>query len=205
MAGRVRPSCSAVMPTSCAGHRNASRLATGDLDGRVVTMTESGTWAYRVRVTREQIVETVHGTGPSRSLTRVPSSARSSSARGSMPNSPQQRFRPMHRRSSIRQSHGRRTRRQPRRRNRSTRCSKLGLGAVDTGVTGKLLWYDGSSIATRCTSVLLRRSVASCLRGNIFSGRRWNPRYGCPGCSPPDAERPPQKSGAASSQYSPCH
>jgi len=50
---------------------------------------------------------------PSRSLTRVPSSARSSSARGSMPNSPQQRFRPMHRRSSIRQSHGRRTRRQP--------------------------------------------------------------------------------------------
>ena len=37
-----------------------SRLATGDLDGRVVTMTKSGTWAYRVRVTREQIVETTY-------------------------------------------------------------------------------------------------------------------------------------------------
>src|SRR6056297_3244335 len=37
-----------------------SRLATGDLDDRVVTMTESGTWAYRVRSTSEQIVETAY-------------------------------------------------------------------------------------------------------------------------------------------------
>ena len=34
-----------------------SRLGMGDLDGRVVTMTESGTWAYRVDVMTEQIVE----------------------------------------------------------------------------------------------------------------------------------------------------
>ena len=34
-----------------------SRLRTGDLDGRVVTMTESGTLAYRVNVMTEQIVE----------------------------------------------------------------------------------------------------------------------------------------------------
>ncbi|WP_435066764.1 hypothetical protein [Haloplanus sp. C73] len=37
-----------------------SRLATGELDGRVVTMTEDGAWAYRVRVAREQVVETAH-------------------------------------------------------------------------------------------------------------------------------------------------
>ncbi|MFB6096999.1 MAG: hypothetical protein ABEJ74_06390 [Haloferacaceae archaeon] len=37
-----------------------SRLATGDLDGRVVTMTESGAWAYRVRVSREPLRETAY-------------------------------------------------------------------------------------------------------------------------------------------------
>ncbi|MBX0297250.1 hypothetical protein [Haloarcula nitratireducens] len=34
-----------------------SRLGSGDLNGRVVTMTDSGTWAYRVHVTREVITE----------------------------------------------------------------------------------------------------------------------------------------------------
>jgi hypothetical protein len=37
-----------------------SRLATGDLDGRVVTLTEDGTWGYRVSVSRERITETAH-------------------------------------------------------------------------------------------------------------------------------------------------
>lgn len=37
-----------------------SPLAAGDLDGRVVTMTESGAWAYRVRVDREPVTETAH-------------------------------------------------------------------------------------------------------------------------------------------------
>ena len=37
-----------------------SRLATGELSGRVVTMTDSGAWAYRIRVDRERIVETAH-------------------------------------------------------------------------------------------------------------------------------------------------
>lgn len=37
-----------------------SRLGTGDLNGRVVTMTENGTWAYRVEVTTEQIIETAY-------------------------------------------------------------------------------------------------------------------------------------------------
>jgi hypothetical protein len=36
------------------------RLASGDLDGRVVTMEESGTWAYRIRVRTETITETAH-------------------------------------------------------------------------------------------------------------------------------------------------
>jgi len=34
-----------------------SQLGTRDLDGRVVTMTESGTWAYRIAITTGQIVE----------------------------------------------------------------------------------------------------------------------------------------------------
>lgn len=37
-----------------------SRLATGDLDGRVVTMTDGGSWAYRLTVTHERITETAH-------------------------------------------------------------------------------------------------------------------------------------------------
>lgn len=39
-----------------------SLLGTGTLDGRVVTMTESGTWAYRVAIPTEQIVETAYTT-----------------------------------------------------------------------------------------------------------------------------------------------
>lgn len=37
-----------------------SRLATGELGGRVVTMTESGNWAYRLDVTRERVTETAY-------------------------------------------------------------------------------------------------------------------------------------------------
>lgn len=37
-----------------------SRFVTGDLNGRVVTMTESGTWAYRVHVMREVITEAAY-------------------------------------------------------------------------------------------------------------------------------------------------
>ncbi|MFC6875474.1 hypothetical protein [Halobellus marinus] len=37
-----------------------SRLGTGELDGQVFTMTEDGTWAYRVHVTTEQIIETAY-------------------------------------------------------------------------------------------------------------------------------------------------
>jgi len=37
-----------------------SRVGTGELDGRVVTMTEDGGWPYRVRVDEERVVETAH-------------------------------------------------------------------------------------------------------------------------------------------------
>lgn len=37
-----------------------SRLASGDLDGRVVTMTGEGVWAYRIHVTQEPILETAY-------------------------------------------------------------------------------------------------------------------------------------------------
>lgn len=37
-----------------------SPLGTGELDDHVITMTEDGTWAYRVHVTTERIVETAY-------------------------------------------------------------------------------------------------------------------------------------------------
>lgn len=37
-----------------------SRLASGDLDDRVVTMKEGGPWNYRVRTSQERILETAH-------------------------------------------------------------------------------------------------------------------------------------------------
>lgn len=37
-----------------------SRLAAGELDGRVVTMTDGGAWAYRLDVTRGPVTETAH-------------------------------------------------------------------------------------------------------------------------------------------------
>jgi hypothetical protein len=39
-----------------------SRLASGDLDGRVITMTEDGGFPYRVSVTTESIIETAYTT-----------------------------------------------------------------------------------------------------------------------------------------------
>jgi hypothetical protein len=37
-----------------------SRLASGELNEQVVTMTDSGAWAYRVDITTEQLTETAH-------------------------------------------------------------------------------------------------------------------------------------------------
>lgn len=37
-----------------------SRLATGGLDGRVVTMTEGDAWGYRIHVTQEPVLETAY-------------------------------------------------------------------------------------------------------------------------------------------------
>jgi len=121
-----------------------SRLATGDLDGRVVTMTESGTWAYRVRVTREQIVETAYTAlaievADSRAQFRevvFGSRIDAELTPATLPTDAQE---------ILDQAIARKTYTEtaPLSESFDTVLEALGLGAVDTGVTGKLLWYDG--------------------------------------------------------------
>jgi len=120
-----------------------SRLATGDLDGRVVTMTESGTWAYRVRVTREQIVETAYTAlaievADSRAQFRevvFGSRIDAELTPATLPTDAQEILDQAIARKTYTDS--------PLSESFDTVLEALGLGAVDTGVTGKLLWYDG--------------------------------------------------------------
>lgn len=120
-----------------------SRLATGNLDGQVVTMTESGTWAYRVRVTREQIVETAYtalavevansraqfreAVFGSRIDTELTSAALPTEAQEILD------------RAIARETY---TETAPLSESFDTVLEALGLGAVDTAVNRKLLWYD---------------------------------------------------------------
>lgn len=121
-----------------------SRLATGDLDDRVVTMTESRTWAYRVRTTSEQIVETAYtalavevaNSRPafrevvfgSRIDTELTSAALPTEAQDILDQ------------AIARETY---TETVPLSESFDTVLEALGLGAVDTAANGKLLWYDG--------------------------------------------------------------
>jgi hypothetical protein len=120
-----------------------SRLATGDLDGRVVTMTESGTWAYRVRVSREQIVETAY------TALAIPVADSRTQFRdvvfGSRidteltPAALQRDARDILDQAIERETYNESA---PISEPFDTVLEALGLDAVDTGVNGKLLWYD---------------------------------------------------------------
>jgi len=120
-----------------------SRLATGDLDGRVVTMTESGTWAYRVHVTRKQIVETAYtalaiSVADSRSQfrevvfgSRIDTELAPAKLAGAA--------RELLNEAVARETY---TETAPISDAFDTVLEALGLGAVDTAANGKLLWYD---------------------------------------------------------------
>ena len=122
-----------------------SRLVTGDLDGRVVTMTESGTWAYRVHVTHEQIVETAYTAlavevAASRDQFReviFGSRIDAELTANNLPGNTQDI-----REQTISQETYSET--PPLSEGFDTLLEALGLGAVDTMANGKLLWYDGS-------------------------------------------------------------
>jgi len=120
-----------------------SRLATGNLDGQVVTMTESGTWAYRVRVTRRQIVETAYTAlavevADSRAQFREAvfgSRIDTELTSAALPTEAQEILD----RAIARETY---TETAPLSDSFDTVLEALGLGAVDTAVNGKLLWYD---------------------------------------------------------------
>jgi len=107
-------------------------------------MTESGTWAYRVRVTREQIVETAYTAlaievADSRAQFRevvFGSRIDAELTPATLPTDAQE---------ILDQAIARKTYTEtaPLSESFDTVLEALGLGAVDTGVTGKLLWYDG--------------------------------------------------------------
>lgn len=120
-----------------------SRLATGDLADRVVTMTEDGTWAYRVRISRERVVETAH-TAVAIEIADTPAEFRSvvfasridaELAPMGLPNG----ARELLDRAIARGDH---TETAPVSEPFETVLDRLGLAAVERGANGRLLWYD---------------------------------------------------------------
>lgn len=121
-----------------------SRLATGDLDGRVVTMADSGAWAYRIHVTQEPIVETAYTAlaievaesraafrdvvfGARIDVTLAPSALQSDA------------------RDCLVQAidRGKYSEPTPLSKSFDALLDKLDLAGVDESVNGRLLWYDG--------------------------------------------------------------
>lgn len=122
-----------------------SRLVTGDLDGRVVTMTESGTWAYRVHVTHEQIIETAYT-----ALTVAVAASRDQFREVVFGSRIDAEFTanglPRDAQDLLEQTISQETYSEtpPLSERFDTLLEVLGLGAVDTMANGKLLWYDSN-------------------------------------------------------------
>lgn len=120
-----------------------SQLATSDLDGRVVTMTESGAWAYRVHVDRENLVETAYT-----ALAIEVADSRSQfrevvfGSRIDTELTPEELPRDVQ--SILDEAIARETYTEsvPISDAFDTVIEALGLGAVDTAANGNLLWYD---------------------------------------------------------------
>ncbi|WP_218927229.1 hypothetical protein [Halosimplex rubrum] len=120
-----------------------SQLAAGDLDGRVVTMTESGTWAYRVHVTRKQIVETAYTALAIKVADSRPqfrevvfgSRIDTELAPAELPEAARELLSEAVAQETY-------TETAPISDAFDTVLEALGLGAVDTAANGKLLWYD---------------------------------------------------------------
>ncbi|MFD1641830.1 hypothetical protein [Halohasta litorea] len=120
-----------------------SRLASGELDGQVITMTDSGAWAYRVDVTTEQLTETTHTAlavevASSQSEFRevvFGSRIDAELSADEMPTEP---------REILDQAiaKGTYTEETPTTDAFERLLDLLGLGTVEKGVNGELLWYD---------------------------------------------------------------
>ena len=120
-----------------------SRLATGNLDGRVVTMTDSGNWAYRVFVTEEELREPAHTAlaikvAASRSQFRsVVFGARIDAelTPAALSSDAQELLEQAIARGTYTES-------APISESLDAVLDALGLKAVDSAATGKQLWYD---------------------------------------------------------------
>jgi len=121
------------------------RLGAGELDGRVVTMTEEGTWAYRVRVDREPVVETAYTT-----LAVGVADSREQFREVVFGSRIDAELTPAGLSAAVRDrldraiARGRYAETTPLSAPFDTLLQRLGLGAVDGAATGKLLWYDGA-------------------------------------------------------------
>jgi len=121
-----------------------SRLASGDLDGRVVTLTEDGPWGYRVSVSRERVAETAY------TALAVPVADSQAEFRevvfGSRidtelaPAALGQDARDVLERALARGTY---TETEPLSEPFDAVLDALGLGSVDRVENGRLLWYDG--------------------------------------------------------------
>lgn len=120
-----------------------SRLATGDLNGRVVTMTDSGTWAYRVRVTREQVIETAY-TALALKVADLRSQFRDVVFGSRIDTELTPTELPTAARNLLNKAIARETYTEtaPLSDAYDTVLDALSLGATDTSVNGQLLWYD---------------------------------------------------------------
>jgi len=120
-----------------------SRLASGELDGQVLTMTDSGAWAYHVEVTTEQVTETAHTAlalevASSQSEFRevvFGSQIDADLSPGELPTEPQEILE-----QAI--SKGTYSEEAPISGAFDRLLDLLGLGTVDTAANGKQLWYD---------------------------------------------------------------
>lgn len=120
-----------------------SRLGTGDLDGDVVTMTDTGTWAYRVRSSRERITEPANTVlavevADSRSAFREVVFADRIDvelAPTALPAESRQLLEDAIARDVYRES-------APRSDTFERLLEALEVANVETAVTGRLLWYD---------------------------------------------------------------
>ncbi|MFD1687609.1 hypothetical protein [Halobellus litoreus] len=120
-----------------------SPLGTGELDGQVVTMTEDGTWAYRVHVTTERIVETAYtalavNVASSRQQFRdvvFGSRIDATLTADELPTDARDRLDQTINRGSSSET-------APLPDSFVTLLKALHLGAVNTATNGKLLWYD---------------------------------------------------------------
>ncbi|MBV0902387.1 hypothetical protein [Haloarcula salina] len=122
-----------------------SRLATGDLDGRVVVMKAGGPWNYRIETVARSITETEYAT-----LALEVASSREQFRAVVFGSRIDAELAPATLTDGVRSTldraigRGQYTERTPLSDSFDALLDRLGLAGVETAANGRLLWYDGS-------------------------------------------------------------